>query len=257
MAAETILSNKGVINKDEGDDLTLWDLPIVSEGDAPTIIPVAEKMMPTAESIQEIQDQAYKEAYEAAFQKAEQEGMAQGMKAGHEQGLAEGKKEGYELGLAEGQEVIKLKSGQLSEIISTLNAPLEILDKQVEDELMFLVMSVARHVIRREVKAEPSHVISAVRQAVELLPVSARNIQVHLNPEDAVLVRESLSVDEEHGQRWRIIEDPMLSRGGCNVETDFSRIDATIESRINMIVSQVLGSERESDNAPVPPSQSQ
>lgn len=246
--------SKQIINKNLGDDLSLWDLPIVSEGDTPTVVAVTENLMPTAESIQEIQEQAYKEAYEAAFQKAEIEGLEQGKKNGHEQGYAEGKKEGYELGLAEGQEVIKLKSDQLSSIISILQSPLEQLDKEVEDEMMFLVMTVARHVIRREVKADPGHVIAAVRQAVELLPVSARNIQVHLNPEDAALVRESLSMDEEHGQRWRIIEDPMLSRGGCNVETDYSRIDATVESRINMIVSQVLGGERESDNVQVPSS---
>lgn len=246
--------SKHIIDKDDADALSLWELPIVGEGDAPTVVPVAENLMPTAESIQEIQEQAYKEAYEAAFQKAEQEGFNQGKQAGYEQGLAEGKKEGYELGLAEGQEVIKLKSDQLSNLISVLQAPLEQLDKEVEDELMFLVMTVARHVIRREVKADPSHVIAAVRQALELLPVSARNIRVHLNPEDATLVRESLAMDEEHGQRWRIIEDPMLSRGGCNVETDYSRIDATVESRMNMIVSQVLGGERESDNVTVPPS---
>ena len=243
--------SKDIIHKEDAEELSLWDLPIVSEGDTPTIIPVAEKMMPTAESIQEIQEQAYKEAYEAAFQKAEAEGLEQGKKAGFDQGHAEGKQEGYNLGLAEGQEVIKLKSDQLSELINILQAPLEQLDKEVEDELMFLVMAVSRHVIRREVKTDPSHVIAAVRQAVELLPVSARNIRVHLNPEDAALVRESLSMDEEHGQRWRIVEDPMLSRGGCNVDTDYSRIDATLESRMNMIVSQVLGGERESDNASV------
>ena len=243
--------SKDVLSKENAVGLSLWDLPIVSEGDTPTVVPVAENLMPTAESIQEIQEQAYKEAYEAAFQKAEAEGLEQGKKTGYEQGLAEGKKEGYDLGMAEGQEVIKLKSDQLSEIFSVLQAPLEQLDKEVEDELMFLVMIVARHVIRREVKQDPSHVIAAVRQAVGLLPVSARNIQVQLNPEDAALIRDSLSVDEEHGQRWRIIEDPMLSRGGCNVETDYSRIDATVEARINMIISQVLGGDRESDNVSV------
>lgn len=240
--------SRRVIYKEEGEGLSLWDLPIVSDGDKPTVIKVDEKLMPTAESIQAIQDQAYKEAYDVAFKKAEQEGFEQGTKSGYEKGLIEGKTEGNQLGLAEGQEVIKLKSDQFSAIISTLNSPLDQLDQQVEDELMFLVMTVARHVIRREVRADPSHVIAAVRQATEMLPVSARNIQVHLNPEDAVLVRESLSVDEDHGQRWRIIEDPMLSRGGCNVETDYSRIDASLESRLNMVISQVLGSERDSDN---------
>ncbi|MDH5259170.1 MAG: FliH/SctL family protein, partial [Gammaproteobacteria bacterium] len=143
--------SRDVINKG-GEAHTLWDLPIVSEGDSPTVVAVAENLMPTAESIQEIQDQAYKEAYEAAFSKAEQEGLAQGKKAGHEQGFAEGKKEGFDLGIAEGQEVIKLKSDQFSSLITMLQSPLEQLDKEVEDELMYLVMTISRHVIRREVK---------------------------------------------------------------------------------------------------------
>jgi len=240
--------SKDVLTQGAGDGLSLWDLPIVSEGDTATVIPVAQALMPTAESIQEIQDQAYKEAYEAAFKKAELEGFEKGKAEGHAQGFTEGKKEGLDTGLAESQVLIEQKLAHLSSLINILQSPLEQLDKEVEDELMFLVMTVARHVIRREVKQDPSHVIAAVRQAVALLPVSTRNIQVQLNPEDAALVRESLSVDEEHGQRWRIIEDPMLSRGGCNVETDYSRIDATVEARINMIVSQVLGGERDSDN---------
>ena len=163
--------------------------------------------------------------------------------------MQEGKQEGYQHGLEEGQQLINEKASQLTAILNTLTKPLEQLDGRVEDELVSLAMSVARHLIRRELKADPSHVIAAVRQAVELLPVSTNNIRVILHPEDAALVKESLSMNDEDGQRWKIVEVPIISRGGCNVETEHSRIDATIESRINAVIAQVLGGERESDNA--------
>jgi len=241
-------SYKRVISKDNVEELSLWDLPIVSEGDVPTVVPQAEKLLPTAEDIEAIQEQAYRESYDAAFETAQKEGFEQGLQAGQQQGYEAGKAEGYNHGLAEGQEVINEKSGHFSAIISTLAKPLENLDEAVEHEIVTLAMVVARHLLRRELKTEPSHVISAVRQAVELLPISAQNIRVVLHPEDAALVRESLSMSDEDEQRWKITEDPMMTRGGCNVETEYSRIDATVESRINTVIAQVLGSERESDH---------
>lgn len=240
--------SKRVIDNPTESQFSLWDLPIVGEGDAPTVVKNAEKMLPTAEDIEEIQQQAYKEAYDEAFAKAQAEGLAAGREEGQKQGYEQGKAEGYEHGIREGQEVIGEKTRQLSAIISTLVTPLEKVDQSVEDELVYLAMSTARHLVRREIKTDPTHVIAAVRQAVELLPIATQNIKVLLHPEDANLVREYLSVNDDEDQRWKIVEDPMISRGGCNVETEHSRIDASVETRINSVIAQVLGDERESLN---------
>jgi len=241
-------SSNRVIPKEEGEELSLWDLPIVGEGDTPTFVAKADSLLPTAEDIQAIQEQAYKEAYEAAFAEAQVKGLEQGMEEGKKSGYDEGKAEGYQHGLAEGQEVINEKSTQLAAILSTLATPLNNLDNEVEEELVVLAMTVARHLLRRELRTDPSHVIAAVREAVELLPMSTQNIRVVLHPEDAVIVREALSVSDEDEQRWKITEDPILTRGGCTVETENSRIDASVETRLNAVISQVLGGERGHDS---------
>jgi flagellar assembly protein FliH len=90
-----------------------------------------------------------------------------------------------------------------------------------------------------------------VRQAISVLPASARNIKVHLHPEDAQLVREILSMENgaEEERRWSIVEDGTLTRGGCKVESDTSRIDSTVESRLATVINEVLGGERESDES--------
>jgi flagellar assembly protein FliH len=68
-------------------------------------------------------------------------------------------------------------------------------------------------------------------------------VRLHLHPDDAALVRETLSPAEgEHA--WVIVEDPLLTRGGCTVSTDNSKIDATAESRLQALIISVAGDER-------------
>jgi len=42
-----------------------------------------------------------------------------------------------------------------------------------------------RQLIRREVKLDPGQIVGVVREALGILPISARNIRVVLHPEDA------------------------------------------------------------------------
>jgi flagellar assembly protein FliH len=60
------------------------------------------------------------------------------------------------------------------------------------------------------------------------------------------LVRDALSMHDED-QPLKIIEDPIQTRGGCRILTDTSQIDATVESRINAIIANLLGGERSTD----------
>jgi len=109
-------------------------------------------------------------------------------------------------------------------------------------------MSVATQIIRREIKTDPGQVVGAVREAVSALPVSSRKITLHLHPEDASLVRSALALDEM-SPAWEIVEEPLITRGGCKVDTETSRIDATIENRLAQIIANVLGDQREQDKA--------
>ena len=67
---------------------------------------------------------------------------------------------------------------------------------------------------------------------------------MHLHPDDAALVREALS-PAEGDLAWIIVEDPLITRGGCRVTTDNSQIDATAEARLNTVISAIAGDERQ------------
>jgi len=127
--------------------------------------------------------------------------------------------------------------------LTSLGSPFENLDDQVEQEVVELVISMVRQLIRREIKMDPSHVAGVVREALSALPVANREVTLVLNPEDAKVIREVFTISEKE-QGWKIVEDPVLDRGGCKVMANDSQIDATLESRLDALIAPLLSDER-------------
>jgi flagellar assembly protein FliH len=161
---------------------------------------------------------------------------------------AEAYRESFEQGLAEGREAgraeVRAQVERLSGMFYDLAKPFEELDAEVESELLALAMALARQIVRREVKTDPTQIIGVIREAIAALPVAARDVRVQLHPEDAAVVRQHLA-PTEHERAWALVEDPVMSRGGCQVTTATSRIDARLETRLGAILSELLGTKRE------------
>jgi flagellar assembly protein FliH len=163
-------------------------------------------------------------------------------KQAYEEGFARGQADG----LKDAHARLDAQLTQLTSILNSIATPLKELDDQAEQELVTLAMSAARLIVRRELKTDPAQVIAAVREAMAALPAAARNVRLHLHPDDALLVREHLKLNEED-HSWKVVEDPVLARGGCKVLTDTSQIDASVEARLTAILATVLGGERSHD----------
>lgn len=130
-------------------------------------------------------------------------------------------------------------------MLAALAMPLPDIDNQVVDELVQLCMAVVKQMVRRELKISPGEVVAVVREALSLLP-SAADITLELHPEDAKIIKETL-MHSNSDSSWNVVEDPLLTRGGCRVLTSKSRIDATVEKRINTVIAEVMGGERKVD----------
>ena len=135
------------------------------------------------------------------------------------------------------------KLRQLDAILQLLSRPLQELDAAVENELTQLALVVGKQLARRELSADPAQVIAIIRESLGQLPASAREVRVHLHPEDAAVVRERLAAPTSE-RAWTIVEDPTLSRGGCVVRTETSQIDARLESRVHALVTSTFDAER-------------
>ncbi len=174
------------------------------------------KPMPTVTGLADLQEEAYREAFE--------QGLAEGRAAGHAEA--------------------RVQVERLAAMFYDLAKPFEALDAEVEHELLSLAMALARQIVRRELKTDPTQIIGIIREAIAALPVAAREVRVHLHPEDAAVVRQSLAPTEAE-RAWVIVEDPVMARGGCQVNTSTSRIDARLETRLGAMLSELLGTERQ------------
>jgi flagellar assembly protein FliH len=192
-------------------DAAVWAAPDMSA-------PVTGRPPPTVSGLVDLQAEAYKEAF------------AQGLIEGREAGRGD----------------VRAQVERLSGMFHDLTQPFEQLDAEVERELLTLAMALARQIVRRELKTDPTQIIGIIRDAIAALPVAAREVRVHLHPEDAAVVRQHLAPTESE-RAWVIVEDPVMARGGCQITTSNSRIDARLETRLNTIVSKLMGAERHSD----------
>lgn len=155
--------------------------------------------------------------------------------------------DGFRLGHQEGLDIAENKVQRLNQLLLRLDEPLADLDEQVIQELVTMVKAVTHQLVRREMKTFPDGIVAVIREAVSVLPSNSRSINIHLHPDDVKLVREILSIDDNH-PTWKLTEDPVLSQGDCWVVTENSRVDASVEGRLNALISAMLGGERDDDD---------
>ncbi len=195
-----------------------WQPPSVQKPTAKEIAEQERQRLITADSIETLQKKAYEEGYSQGFQK----------------------------GLQDGNTVIQERLRNIDSIARFMQKPLDDLDEAVVEQLSQLAISIARKLIRREIKTDPGQIVAVVRETVSALPAGMQNIRVFMNPEDATVLRETMNLADGE-QPWTIIEDPLLSKGGCKVLTDYSEVDASVEARLSGIIARMLGGDRQSD----------
>ena len=159
----------------------------------------------------------------------------------YNEGFAAGEKDGFRSSTLkvrqEAEAALSAKLGSLERLMRSLFEPIAEQDSQLEKSMVGLVEHIARQVIQRELVLDSSHIESVMREALKLLPLGVGNVRLYINPQDFEQVK---ALRERHEETWRIVEDADLQPGGCRVETEYSRIDATVETRISQIMAQLL-----------------
>ena len=196
-----------------------WQLPEVSG----PVIGIAEARRREANDLRQVQQQAEARGYQAGLERAQGE-------------------------IGTRLAALDERIGRLDAVLGLLSRPLEQLDSDVEGELVQLALAIGKQLARRELRADPAQVIAIIRESLAQLPLAAREVRVHLHPDDAQTVRERLAAGS--GERaWSIVEDPTFTRGGCIVQSEASRVDARLESRLAAIAANALGEERAAQRA--------
>jgi len=174
----------------------------------------------TAGQLEDIHRQAYKEVFD--------QGFAEGRLQGQKKGLTEG--------LAEGQKQIQQHSQQLHSALESLMQFMQGHDDEVEQALVNLVTSVTKHIIRRELSIDSTHVLSVVHDAVATLPITQEDIHIFLSEQDHKYLSEQQPLPEQ----WHLQADPSLTPGGCRVVTTQSVVDYTLEEQFQQVIGQLV-----------------
>lgn len=190
-----------IVPKEQLSAYQRWEMDAFDETHAASAV-----ALPTAEAIEQIQQQAHQEGY--------QEGLQKGRERGY--------REGVEQALQEAQ--------RLNQLLVKVNETLQQLDQAVAQQLLELALGIARQMLRQALPVLPELVLPVIQEAINSLPQANQQPQLILHPQDAVLVRSHLEMELAHGH-WRVVEDSQIARGGCRLETAQSELDATLEKR--------------------------
>lgn len=226
----------------------LWSLPSFDEPrEEPAVAPPetpAVEAEPAPAAVEEVELETVKpptlEEIEAIRQDAYNEGFATGERDGFHAGQLKARQEA--------EEALKERLESLERLMGQLLEPIAEQDTLIEQGLVSLVNHVARQVIQRELHMDSSQIRQVLREALKLLPMGAENIRIHVNPQDFERVK---ALRERHEESWRILEDDALLPGGCRIETEHSRIDASIETRLAQAMKQLFEQQREQATHPL------
>jgi flagellar assembly protein FliH len=229
MATEHDESQSDLIRAKDVRGVDIWSLPSFDpyvpepepepEPEPPSMqeVPLEDVQPLTLEELESIRQEAYNE------------------------GFATGEREGFHsttLKVRQEAEVaLTAKLAALEKLMGHLLEPIAEQDTQIEKSLVDLVQHITRQVIQRELAIDSTQLEHVMRDALKLLPLGAGNVRLYINPQDFEQVK---ALRERHEETWRIVEDEALLPGGCRVETEHSRIDATVETRIARVMDKLF-----------------
>lgn len=202
--------------------------------------PEEEISPPTAEEIEAIRQAAYQEGFELGKSEGMEQGIAEGNDKGYEEGKQKGYEEGHDEGLEQGKADIEEQRDVWQKLVEQLHDPLKLVENELQTELLYLAVSLAKGVVKTELETNDNVIFQALSEGLKALPIGEKGYQIRLNPDDLNLVKAHFSEEEVTKHNWHLIEAPELSRGGCDIVTNSNGVDVTIERRLKDVIDQFM-----------------
>lgn len=127
--------------------------------------------------------------------------------------------------------------GNIQAIIDSIIEAREELWRETEQEMVALVIEIARKVIKTEVKQNSDVIVEMIRHAMRRIS-DKDNIRIRVNPDDVGVVREhreDLMRILDGIRHLEIDDDRRIGQGGCVIETNAGTIDARVETQFEQV----------------------
>ncbi|SFW37211.1 FliH/SctL family protein [Luteibacter sp. UNCMF366Tsu5.1] len=160
------------------------------------------------------------------------------------------REEGFHAGLSEGRAMAKreleAQVARLDALFAAVERPFKDLDDDVAGDLVALATVIAERVLGFEIATRPETITEVVRQAVDVLPAASNHLKIHLHPADAAIVREHRSSLDHEGT---VVDDATLERGDVRLESEHSRLDGRVRTRLAAVIDGLLQGQFSADSA--------
>ena len=127
-------------------------------------------------------------------------------------------------------------------LLNSVGTQLDTLQQAIASAVVQTATQLALQIVRSEISTRPELVVDVAEHALEALMLSARHITLRVHPDDQPLVAQG-AADVLAARGARLIADASVQRGGCLIDSDLGRVDASIASRWSRGVASI-GSER-------------
>ena len=156
--------------------------------------------------------------------------------AAREQGYADGLARGHAEGFATGQAEVRRLVAQIEGILDGFTRPLSRLDDEVSEALAELAVRVAGSLLGPAYSAHPALLADLVREALDAVGTSQRDVELRLHPDDmGVLYPHLAGLDGV-----RLTNDSTLARGELRVHSESVRIDGTLAARLQAVLESTV-----------------
>lgn len=154
-----------------------------------------------------------------------------------QKGYAEGREDGYK----KGEEELRRLVDHLHTIINAAIDKRKEIVESSENQIIDLVMLIARKVVKVISEAEKKVVLENIKDALKKLRGDTE-IVIRVNIDDFDIVskhkRDFISMIESL-ENVRIEEDSRIDPGGCIIETSFGDIDARIQTQLQVLEERI------------------
>ncbi len=175
---------------------------------------------------------AAQQQVEALLQKAQLQ-ASEVEKQAYERGFSEGEKAGREVG----EKMVEALLKQYAQTLEELKSLRQQVFETAKHEVVRLALEIAKKVVKREVSVDEEVILALVKVALNRLGEKSA-MTVRVNPKDYQSLlrhRAGLAAADALHEGIRLVEDPMISRGGCLIETESGIIDARVEEQFREI----------------------
>lgn len=143
-------------------------------------------------------------------------------------------KEGYQAGLQQAKSDLQEFRESLTQF---MNAPNDVYG-YIAPDILEISVDIAKKIIKKEIEEDPQVLFNTIVDVLKTLSKDESKITLQVNPSEANALKQAVpEILDTAGLNAKVIvlPDEEVSEGGCLITTDNGVVDATIETRIDLI----------------------